>query len=218
MITEYSHFYLPTQKVSSLKTQWGIVRNNGSLTSNLGSHHCPCSLWTGSSWKGLIAAGRVKKELAYNEVADGVIRYRLGCPFVSLPSSFFYPFSSRFFFLLLFETSWYKIRDTFWLLIGASTNVCAEEAISGCLSRLFKLSYHFSAFGTLQASWARHASHGLSLLGKRDCVTSQYNIFVLVMTKRDYTCLNIEFVFLFFLFNLQLQCKRQDDTSSCGRS
>ena len=149
---------------------------------------------------------------------DNQIRARIRCPIVSLPSSFFYPFSSRFFFLLLFEPSWYKIEDTFWLLIGASTNVRAAEAISGCLSRLFKHSYHFSAFGTLQASWARHASHSFSLLGKKDCVTNQYNMFVLVMKKRDYTCLNSELDFLFFLFNLQLQCNRQDDTSSCGRS
>jgi len=57
----------------------------------------------------VIAAGKAKKKQAYNEVADGVIRYGLGCPIVSLPSSFFYP--SRIFFLVLFETSWYKIGD-----------------------------------------------------------------------------------------------------------
>ena len=135
--------FLFNQEVSSLKTQWGIVRNDG--TCSLGSHHCPCSLWTGSSWKSLITAGRAKKKLAYNEVADGIIRYGLGCPIISLPSSFFYPLSSRFFFLLLFETSWYKIGDTLWLLIGASTNVCVAEAISGCLSRLFKLCYYMTS-------------------------------------------------------------------------
>ena len=48
------------------------------------------SLWTGSSWKGLNAAGRAEKELGESEVAEG----RGGGG--HLPSSLFYPLSFRF--------------------------------------------------------------------------------------------------------------------------
>ena len=52
------------------------------------------SLWTGSGWRGLIAVGRVMKELGESEVAEEGMMWGLG----HIPSSFSSPLSSRFLF------------------------------------------------------------------------------------------------------------------------